>query len=153
MVKKTVANWKYLQFSVYAESRILRITNVCDLLPIGTDVSHNHILGRNHYDFKRPKRWRRTLPVAFLSSALVGVLSALVEWIGMNKTAWTMDCWTPTSWDCAHSRKDCIISSFYCYPFVFMAPIPPSHLRRFQFRADELNNFLDIVKNFLPLSA
>ena len=34
-----------------------------------------------------------------------------------------------------------------------MAPIPPSRRRGYQFRADELNNFLDIVESFLPISA
>jgi hypothetical protein len=32
-----------------------------------------------------------------------------------------------------------------------MAPIPPSHRRGYQFRADELNDFLDIVESFLPI--
>ena len=54
-------------------------------------MTYDHFLGRNPYSSKRPKRLRRTFPPAFLSSALVGVLSALVERIGMNKTAqqWT----------------------------------------------------------------
>jgi hypothetical protein len=34
-----------------------------------------------------------------------------------------------------------------------MAPIPPSRRRGYQFRAEELNDFLDIVKSFLPISA
>jgi hypothetical protein len=34
-----------------------------------------------------------------------------------------------------------------------MAPIPPSCRRRYQFRGVDLNNFFDIVKNFLPISA
>jgi hypothetical protein len=33
-----------------------------------------------------------------------------------------------------------------------MAPIPPSRRRGYQFRAEELNNFLEIVKSFLPIS-
>jgi hypothetical protein len=57
------------------------------LLPIGTDVTYDQLLGRNPYVSKRPKRQRCTFPVALLSSTLVGVLLALVERIGMNKTA------------------------------------------------------------------
>jgi len=34
-----------------------------------------------------------------------------------------------------------------------MAPIPPSRRRGFQFWAEELDNFLDIVESFLPISA
>jgi hypothetical protein len=34
-----------------------------------------------------------------------------------------------------------------------MAPIPPSRRHGYQFRADELNDFLDIVESFLPISA
>jgi hypothetical protein len=132
-------------------NHVSRLKNICNLLPIGIDVSHNHFLGRNCYDSKRPKRQQRALPLAFVSSALVGVLLALVERIGMNKIDWTMDCLTPTSWDCAHTRRH-LLSSFYCYPFFFMAPIPPSCRRGYQFRVDELNNCLDIVENYLPIS-
>ncbi len=32
-----------------------------------------------------------------------------------------------------------------------MAPIPTSRCRGFQFQAEELDNFLDIVENFLPI--
>ena len=34
-----------------------------------------------------------------------------------------------------------------------MAPIPPSRRRGFQFRVEELDDFLDIVESFLPISA
>jgi hypothetical protein len=34
-----------------------------------------------------------------------------------------------------------------------MAPIPPSRRRGYQFRAEELSNFLEIVESFLPISA
>jgi len=34
-----------------------------------------------------------------------------------------------------------------------MAPIPPLRCRGFQFRAEKLDNFLDIVEHFLPISA
>ena len=34
-----------------------------------------------------------------------------------------------------------------------MAPIPPSRRHGYQLRADELNDFLDIVESFLPISA
>jgi len=34
-----------------------------------------------------------------------------------------------------------------------MAPIPPSRHRGFQFQAEELDDFLDIVESFLPISA
>ena len=54
---------------------------------IGTDVTYNHLLGGNPYISKRPKRQQCTFPLALLSLALVGVLLALVERIGMNKTA------------------------------------------------------------------
>ena len=64
------------------------ITNICDLLLIGTDVTYDHLLGRNPCISKRPKRQQRAFPLALLSSALVGVLLALVvERIGMNRTA------------------------------------------------------------------
>ena len=32
-----------------------------------------------------------------------------------------------------------------------MTLIPPSHRRKYQFRAEELNNLLDIVENHLPI--
>ncbi len=32
--------------------------------------------------------------------------------------------------------------------FVLMAPIPPSHCHGYQFRAEELNDFLEIVESF-----
>ena len=86
-VKKPIANCKYLRFSVYVGLRILGIANICDLLRIGTDVTYNHLIGRNLYVSKRPKRQGRAFPLALLSSTLVGVLLALVERIGMNKTA------------------------------------------------------------------
>ena len=34
-----------------------------------------------------------------------------------------------------------------------MAPIPPSRCRRFQFRAEEIDDFLEIVETYLPISA
>ena len=37
------------------------------------------------------------------------------------------------------------------YLVVFMAPIPPSRHYKYQFRAEELNNFLDIVKISPPI--
>ncbi len=37
------------------------------------------------------------------------------------------------------------------YLVVFMAPIPPSRHYKHQFRAEELNNFLDIVEIFPPI--
>ena len=106
-------------------------------------MTYDHFLGRNTYISKRPKRQWRAFPLAFLSSALVVVLLALVERIGMNKTR---------SWDCAHFKRARLLSSVYCH-FVFMAPILPSRCRRYQFRAEELKNFLDLVKSFLPISA
>ena len=69
----------------------------------------------------------------------------------MNKIDQTMDCLTPASWDCAHTRRARLLTSLN-YPFFFMAPIPPSRRHRYQFRADELNDFLDIAENFLPIS-
>ena len=54
-VKKPVANCKYLWFSI--RNHLLEITNICDLLPIGTDdVIYDHFLGRNPYISKRPKK-------------------------------------------------------------------------------------------------
>jgi len=50
-------------------------------------VTYDHLLGKNPYVSKRPKRQRRAFSLALLSSTLVGVLLALVERIGMNKTA------------------------------------------------------------------
>jgi hypothetical protein len=73
-VKKLVANRKYLRFSVYVESLILGITNICDLLRVVTNVTYGHLLGRNPYVSKRPKRQQRAFPLSLLSSALVGVL-------------------------------------------------------------------------------
>ena len=49
-------------------------------------MTYNHLLGKNPYVSKRPKRQWRAFPLALLSSTLVGVLLALVERIGMNKT-------------------------------------------------------------------
>ena len=49
-------------------------------------MTYDHLLGRNPYISKRPKRQQRAFPLALLSLALVGVLLALVEKIGMNKT-------------------------------------------------------------------
>jgi len=34
-----------------------------------------------------------------------------------------------------------------------MAPIPPSHHRGFQFRAEEIDDFLEVVETYLPISA
>ena len=50
-------------------------------------MTYDHLLGRNLNISKRPKRQQRAFPLALLSLALVGVLLALVERIGMNKTA------------------------------------------------------------------
>jgi hypothetical protein len=36
---------------------------------------------------------------------------------------------------------------------VLLAPIPPSRRHGFQFQAEELDNFLDLVESFLPISA
>jgi hypothetical protein len=65
----------------------LGIANICDLLQIGTDVTYDHLFGSIPYVSKRPKRLWRAFPLALLSFTLVGVLLALVERIGMNKTA------------------------------------------------------------------
>ena len=70
----------------------------------------------------------------------------------MNKTAQTIDFSNPRSWDCAHFKKARLLSSVYCH-FVFMAPILPSRRHGYQLRAEELKNFLDLVKSFLPISA
>ena len=160
-VKKHVANHNICD-SQYVESLILGITNICDFLPIGTDVTYDHFLGRNHYISKRSKRQRCTFPLAFLSSALVGVIGSCVERIGKNKTAQTMDFSAPILWACTHTRRSCLLCSLcvlskssllslYCH-FVFMAPIPPSRRQEYQFRAEELNNLLDSVERFLPIS-
>ena len=34
-----------------------------------------------------------------------------------------------------------------------MAPIPPTRCRGFQFRAEELDDLMDLVESFLPISA
>jgi hypothetical protein len=34
-----------------------------------------------------------------------------------------------------------------------MAPIPPTHRRGFQFQAEELDDLMDLVESFLPISA
>ena len=34
-----------------------------------------------------------------------------------------------------------------------MAPIPPSRRRGFQFRAEEIDDFLEVVETYLPISA
>jgi hypothetical protein len=69
-VKKPVANRKYLRFSVYVESRILGIANICDLLQVHKDVRYDHFLGRNLYMSKRPKSQRRAFPLSFLHQLL-----------------------------------------------------------------------------------
>ena len=38
------------------------------------------------------------------------------------------------------------------YIVVFMAPIPTSHYHLYQFRKQEPNNFLEVIKNSLPIS-
>jgi len=130
----------------------LGIANICDLLPISTDVTYNHLLGRNPYISKRPRRQRCAFPLALLSSALVGVLLALVEGLGWTILRGTVDFLTPRSWDCAHStRRARFQFPFYCH-FMLMAPIPPSRCRVYQFRAEELNDFLEIVESYLLLS-
>jgi hypothetical protein len=44
-----------------------------------------------------------------------------------------------------------IFCSHFIVYFVLMAHIPPSRRRGYQFRAEELNDFLDIVESFLPI--
>ena len=66
-VKKLVANRKYLWFSVYVESLILGITNICDLLRVVANVTYGHLLVRNPYVSIRPERQERAFPLAFLS--------------------------------------------------------------------------------------
>jgi hypothetical protein len=151
-VKKPVANCKYLWFSVYVESLILGITNICDLLPISTDVTYNHLLGRNPYIFKRPKRQRRAFPLAFFHRLLLGSYWLLLKGLGWTRLRGTVDFSTLWSWDCERTRRARLLFPFYWH-FVLMAPIPPSRRHRYQFRADELNDFLDIVESFLPISA
>ncbi len=75
-------------------------------------MTYDHFLGRNPYSSKRPKRQRCAFPLPFLSFAPGRVLLALVERIGMNKTARTMDFSTPRLWDCAHTRRARLLCSF-----------------------------------------
>jgi hypothetical protein len=70
---------------------------------------------------------------------------ALVERIGMNKT-------TLLDSACLHIRRAPLLFSFYCH-FVLMAPIASSHRCVFQFRAEELDDLMDLVESFLPISA
>ena len=102
-------------------------------------MSYDHLLVRNPYVSIRPKRQEqeRAFPLAFLSSSLVGVLLALVERIGMDKTG---------------QESGLLIVS--CSHFICkMAPVPPSRRRGFQFRAEELDDLLEIIETFLPISA
>ena len=106
---------------------------------------------------KRPKRQRRAFPLSFLSSALVQVLLALVEGIGANKTARTMDISTPRYSKLVGfvpKRTSCLsfVSRFTILPItLFMASIPRRH--GCQFKAEEIDKFLDIVETYLPISA
>ena len=109
-------------------------------------MTYDHLLVRNPYVSIRPKRQQRAFPLALLSSTLVGVLLALVanDW---NE----QDCATPASWDCGVIllTRNC---SFFCH-IVLMAPIPPSRRRGFQFRAEELDDLMDLVESFFPISS
>ena len=109
-------------------------------------MTYNHLLVRNPYVSIRPKRQERAFPLALLLSTLVGVLLAL------DVNDWNeQDCATPTSWDCGVIllTRNC---SFYCH-IVLMAPITPSRRRGFHFRAEELDDLMDLVESFLPISA
>jgi hypothetical protein len=72
---------------------------------------------------------------------------ALVERIGMNKTA-LLD-----SEIVGLCPSEGLLFCSHFIDFLLMAPIPPSRRRGYQFRAEELNDFLDIVESFLPISA
>jgi len=106
---------------------------------------------------KRPKSQRRAFPLSFLSSALVQVLLALVEGIGTNKTARTMDISTPRYSEIVARTPDLLVFCFSFYLILpitlFMAPIPPLRRSGFQFRAEEIDDFLEIVETYLPISA
>ena len=110
------------------------------------NLTYDYPLDRNPYVSIRPKRQERAFPLALLSSTLVGVLLALVanDW---NE----QDCATPASWDCGVIllTRNCSV----CCHIVLMAPIPPSRRRGFQFRAEELDDLMDLVESFLPISA
>ncbi len=72
----------------------------------------------------------------------------------MSKTAQNA---TPISFQMVYSSvliSQSMIKTFSVlhYLFVFMAANPPSCRRGYQFRAEELNDFLDLVENFLPIS-
>ena len=62
-------------------------TNICNLLPISTDVTYDHLLGRNPYISKRPKRQWSAFPLALLSSLALAL--ARVDRIGMKKNVRT----------------------------------------------------------------
>ena len=70
---------------------------------------------------------------------------------------WTSLLWdTPISSDCA-CTPNLLVFCFSIYLIIpitlFMAPIPPSHRRGFQFRSEELDDFLEVVETYLPISA
>ena len=72
-------------------------------------------------------------------------------WLLLKGLEWTRLCFSTclTSWDCTHIRRAHLLFSFYC-DFVLLVPIPPSRRRGFQFQAEELDNFLDLVESFSP---
>jgi hypothetical protein len=99
------------------------------------NVTYGHLLVRNPYVSIRPKRQERAFPLAFLSSTLVGVLLALVERIGMDKTG-----------------RDSGLLIVFCSHFICkMAPVPPRR-HGFQFRAEEIDDLLEIIETLLPIS-
>ena len=103
-------------------------------------MTYGHLLVRNPYVSIRPERRERAFPLAFLSSTLVGVSSALVEMIGLDKTGR----------DCGLLDSSLVVCShFICN----MAPALPSRRRGFQFRAEEIEDLLDIIESLLPISA
>jgi hypothetical protein len=91
----------------------------------------------------------RTFPLALLSSTLVGVLLALVERIGMNKTALLdlSDIVGLRPYQKGLSSV-LILLSFRAHGS-YSSIAPP----RISVSAEELDNFLDLVESFLPISA
>ena len=115
MVKKPIANCKYFWFSVYVESLILGIANICDLLLIDTDVTYDHHLGRNPYASKRPLKDPKNSGTLFLLPFFHPLLSRSY-WLLLKGLEWTrLRFLTPRSWDSAHIRRAGLLFSFYWF--------------------------------------
>ena len=93
--------------------------------PAEDDVTYDHLLGRNLYIYKRPKRQQRAFPLAFrfLHRLLLdGVL------LGLIGSCWRIEGWTrlrgtvlyfstPRLWECAHIIPEGLVFCFILLSF------------------------------------